>query len=117
MLQDLTRTHWIAIALAALWFAGSASYFAREHANGVRREARMCLRMQAEARANPVCTQSGAVPTNLLCVYKDLDCERLSRDNGALAVKIVKFSLTPILIAWICWYVLTFFTARRRSAS
>jgi hypothetical protein len=117
MLQDLTRAHWIAIALAALWFAASASYFAREHANGVRREARMCLRMQAEARANPICAQSGAVPTNLLCVYKDLDCEHLSRDNAALAVKIVKFSLTPILIAWICWYLVTFFTARRRSAS
>ncbi len=75
----------------------------------------MCRRMQAEARANPVCAQSGELPTNLLCVYKDLDCEHLSRDNAALAVKIVKFSLTPILLVCICWYVVTFFTVRRRS--
>jgi len=116
MLKNVTRPQWIAIAIAAIWLVGSAAYFSREHAAEIRHEARMCIRMQADARSNPACAEDGAVRLNLLCVYKDLDCDRLPRDYEAFALKIVKFSVTPILLAWFCYYVAVRLARRRRNA-
>ena len=116
MLKDITRPQWIAIALAAVWLIGSGAYFSREHAGELRREARMCVRMQAEARSNPACVQADTVRTNLLCPYKDLDCDRLPRDRGVLAIRILKYSVTPILLAGFGYYVVVMLARRRRSA-
>ena len=117
MLNDITRPQWVAIAIAAIWLIGSIAYFSREQAGEVRHEARICLRMQADARSSPDCAQVGAAGVNLLCAYKDVACDRLPRDRAALAVKVVKFSVTPVLLGWICFYIAALLARRRRIAS
>jgi hypothetical protein len=116
MLKDITRPQWIAIALAAVWIIGSGAYFSREHAGELRREARLCVRMKADARSSPACAQADAIRVNPLCTYKDLDCDRLPRDRGALPLKILKYSVTPILLAVFGYYVAVMLARRRRSA-
>jgi hypothetical protein len=116
MLNGITRLQWVAIAIAAIWLVGSIAFFSREQAIETRHETRLCLRMQADARSSPDCAQVGAIGVNLLCAYKDVACDRLPRDREALAVKIVKFSVTPVLLGWIGFYVVAQFARRRRNA-
>jgi hypothetical protein len=117
MLNDITRVQWVAIAIAALWLIGATSYFSREHAAETRREIRLCFRAQSEARANPACDEPGAIPSNLFCIYKSIDCEKLPRDNAALVVKIVKFAVTPVLIVAAGYYVAVMIKRRRRGTA
>jgi hypothetical protein len=71
----------IGIALSGVWIVLADAYGVMHAAAGAHREAMLCYRMRAEAKAAPQCAAADAVLHGPLCGWKSAVCTASALDH------------------------------------
>jgi hypothetical protein len=75
-----SRRRLIGIVLSAVWIALTGAFGLMQAGAKAHRQAMLCHRMQAEAKAAPQCAAADAVLHNPLCGWKNAACSASALD-------------------------------------
>jgi len=115
MAGSVGRGRWLGIVLSVAWLLGATAVLDHQRGVEVRRLARECHQLQADARASKLCGEADAAVAQPLCRFKDADCDRWPFERARFAEKTASFAVAPVVLAWLIYYAtLRYFRRRRR---
>jgi hypothetical protein len=94
------RARWIGIVLSAVWIALAGGYGLMHAGAKAHREAMLCYRMQAEAKAAPQCAAADAVLNNSLCGWKSAVCTASALDHPSDLAWTAGIAVVPPALIW-----------------
>jgi len=94
------RVRLIGIALSGVWIVLAGAYGVLHAAAKAHRDAMLCYRMQAEAKAAPQCAVADAVLHNPLCGWKSAVCTASALDHPSDLAWAAGIALVPPALIW-----------------
>jgi len=104
MARSVGRWGWIGIVLSVAWLLGATAVLDHQRGVEVRRLARECHQLQADARASKLCGATDAAVAQPLCRFKDADCDHWPFEEERYAKNIAWVAAAPVAVAWVMFY-------------